>query len=70
MHCRDMPKFGGKAKKSSVRTCDMRQCEKHPDLLKRARVLLANQMWAECYMAERDKWQVRVRVWARARAGA
>tara|TARA_B100000780_G_C20701090_1_gene278740 strand:+ start:112 stop:309 length:198 start_codon:yes stop_codon:yes gene_type:complete len=65
-----MPKFGGKAKKSSVRTCDMRQCEKHPDLLKRARVLLANQMWAECYMAERDKWQVRVRVWARARAGA
>ena len=57
VHCGDMPKFGGKKNKSSLRTCYARQCEKHPDLLKKARNLLANQMWAECYMAERDKWQ-------------
>ena len=44
MHCRDMPKFGGKKNKSSLRTCYARQCEKHPDLLKKARNLLANQV--------------------------
>ena len=35
-HCLDMPKFGGRKGRSSLRTCVVRMCKSHPDLLKRA----------------------------------
>ena len=59
-----LTKFGGKGKQKQV--CAAKWCHAHPlsdhgRSVRRAQRLLDDQLWAESYMAERDKWQVRGR---------